>query len=159
MDALTRLQIEHECGKLPTLFGIFADAGDHVGLANLFTEDCVFARPFQPEFPFYGRDKVQAIFRDRPPILVRHLVTNVLVVPISENEARGTNYLTMLSNHASTEMPQEAGGIYVGGFTDDYVRDAEGKWRFARRFGYVALHQGGAMPNIPPPSDEARGLT
>ena len=54
---------------------------------------------------------------------MRHLVTNVLVEVISETEARGTNYLAMLSSHASTEPPQEAGGLYVGGFEDHYVQD------------------------------------
>jgi ketosteroid isomerase-like protein len=152
-----RLRIEAECARLPLLFAKYADNGDHEALAALFTEDCTFARPFQPDFPFFGRDRVQAIFRDRQPILVRHIVTNVLVEAISEIEARGTNYLTMLSSHASTEPPQEAGGIYVGGFEDHYVRTGEG-WQFMSRYGQVALHQGGAMPNIPAPSDEARGL-
>lgn len=157
MDDLARLLIERECGKLPLLFAKYADNGDHAALADLFTQDCVFARPFQPDHPFHGRDRVQAIFRDRPPILVRHVVTNVLVEVISETEARGTNYLAMLSSHASTVPPQEAGGLYVGGFEDEYVKTADG-WKFKSRLGQVALHQGGAMPNIPPPSDEARGL-
>jgi len=157
MDAATRLGIEQECSKLPLLFARYADNGDHAALARLFTQDCKFARPFQPQYPFYGRDRVQAIFRDRPPILVRHIVTNVLVEVVSETEARGSNYLTMLSNHASTVPPQEAGGIYVGGFEDHYVLD-NGLWRFAERAGMIALHQGGPLPNIPPPSDEARGL-
>ncbi len=152
-----RLRIEAECGKLPLLFAKYADNGDHAALADLFTENCTFARPFQPDYPFHGRERVQAIFRDRPPILVRHIVTNVLVEVISETEARGTNYLAMLSSHASTEPPQEAGGLYVGGFEDHYVL-SEGRWRFMSRYGMVALHQGGAMPDIPPPSDEARGL-
>jgi len=152
-----RLRIEAECAKLPLLFARYADNGDHEALAALFTEDCTFARPFQPDLPFFGRDKVQAIFRDRPPILVRHVVTNVLVEVISENEARGTNYLAMLSSHASTVPPQEAGGLYVGGFEDHYVKTGDG-WKFMSRYGQVALHQGGAMPNIPAPTDEARGL-
>ena len=83
MDDLARLLIERECGRLPLLFARYADNGDHAALANLFTEDCEFARPFQPDHPFYGRDRVQAIFRDRPPILVRHLVTNVLLEVVS----------------------------------------------------------------------------
>ena len=157
MDDLARLLIERECGRLPLLFAKYADNGDHAALAELFTENCLFARPFQPDYPFHGRDRVQAIFRDRPPILVRHVVTNVLVEVISETEARGTNYLAMLSSHASIEPPQEAGGLYVGGFEDIYVKSADG-WQFKSRLGNVALHQGGAMPNIPPPSDEARGL-
>ncbi len=157
MDDLARLLIERECARLPVLFALHADSGDHAALADLFTEDCEFARPFQPDHPFHGRDRVQAIFRDRPPILVRHIVTNVLVDVIDENRARGSNYLAMLSSHASTVPPQEAGGLYVGGFEDDYVRVA-GAWKFHRRRGGVVLHQGGAMPVIPPPSDEARGL-
>lgn len=157
MDAAARHLIEANCGKLPLLFARYADNGDHAALAQLFTEDCVFARPFQPGYPFHGRGRVQAIFRDRPPILVRHIVTNVLVEVLSETKARGSNYLTMLSSHASTTPPQAAGGIYVGGFEDEYVKTDDG-WKFARRMGMVALHQGGAMPDIPPPSDEARGL-
>ncbi len=153
-----RLRIEAEVAKLPLLFAHYADNGDHEALADLFTEDCELARPFQPDHPYYGRDKVQAIFRDRPPILVRHIVTNVLVEVISETEARGTNYLTMLSSHGATEPPQPSGAIYVGGFEDHYVK-SEGKWRFMSRHGRVVLHSGGPMPNIPPPTDEARGIT
>ncbi|OYW47060.1 MAG: hypothetical protein B7Z08_02590 [Sphingomonadales bacterium 32-68-7] len=157
MDDLARLLIERDCGRLPLLFAKYADTGDHAALAALFTEDCEFARPFQPDHPFYGRDRVQAIFRDRPPILVRHIVTNVLVDVVSETEARGTNYLGMLSNHTSTEPPQPASTLYVGGFEDHYVRAADG-WQFKSRYGRVVLHQGGPMPTIPAPSDEARGL-
>ena len=93
MDALTQLGIERDCGRLPFLFAKYADNGDHAALAALFTEDCEFARPFQPDHPFYGRDRVQAIFRDRPPILVRHIVSNVLVEVISETEAQGLRWL------------------------------------------------------------------
>ncbi len=152
-----RLRIEAEVAKLPLLFAKFADNGDHAALADLFTEDCQLARPFQPDHPYHGREAVQAIFRDRKPILVRHIVSNVLVEVISETEARGSNYLTMLSSHEGTTPPQAAGAIYVGGFEDHYVL-TEGQWRFMSRFGNVALHMGGAMPNLPAPTDEARGL-
>ncbi|WP_169053629.1 nuclear transport factor 2 family protein [Alteraurantiacibacter aquimixticola] len=152
-----RLLIEQACGKLPLLFAHYADIGDHAALKDLFTADGTYDRPFQPGYPFHGRDAIQSIFRDRPPILVRHIVTNVLVEVVSETKARGTNYVTMLSNHANTEMPQEAGGIFVGGFADEYVLDA-GTWRFASRAGHLALHQGGTIPAFPPPTDEARGL-
>ena len=161
MDAGQRLAIELACGKLPLLFAKYADEGDAQALAQLFTTDCEFSRPFQPEYPFHGRAAVEAVFRDRPPILVRHIVTNVLVEALTETRARGTSYLAMLSSHASTQPPQEAGALYVGGFTDEYVLDQSepvAVWRFSKRAGMVALHMGGAMPNIPPPSDEARGL-
>ena len=76
---------------------------------------------------------------------------------IDRLEKRRLLILAMLSSHASTEPPQEAGGLYVGGFEDHYVR-TPGGWRFKSRYGRVVLHQGGAMPNIPAPSPEARGL-
>ena len=152
-----RLRIEAEVAKLPLLFALYADNGDHEALADLFTEDCQLARPFQPAHPSHGRAAVQAIFRDRKPILVRHVVSNVLVEVISETEARGTNYLMMLSSHDGIDPPQPAGTLYVGGFEDHYVK-TEGKWRFMSRHGRVVLHMGGAMPNIPAPTDEARGL-
>jgi hypothetical protein len=140
-----RLRIEGECGKLPLLFAKYADSGDYDAIAGLFAEDCVYARPFQPHVEHRGRDTVRAMFRDRPPILVRHVVSNVLVEVISDKEARGTNYVTMLSNHASTEPPQEAGGIYVGEFTDHYVTTRHG-WEFQSRRGVIALTQGVPKP-------------
>ncbi|MFC3101489.1 nuclear transport factor 2 family protein [Altererythrobacter lauratis] len=157
MKAKKRARIEAEVAKLPLLFAHYADNGDHAAMADLFTEDCHYARPFQPDHPFHGRGAVQAIFRDRKPILVRHIVTNVLVEVLSETEARGTNYLTMLSSHEGIDPPQPSGAIYVGGFDDHYVK-VEGKWRFRSRYGRVALHSGGPMPTLPPPTDEARGL-
>ena len=157
MDRDKRLKIEVECGKLPLLFAKFADIGDAKAIGQLFTEDCLFARPFQPDHPFHGRAAVEGVFLNRPPILVRHIVTNVLVEVIDKKHARGTNYLTMLSCHSSTEPPQEAGALYVGGFEDEYSKTDDG-WKFASRKGTIALHMGGKMPDLPPPSDEARGL-
>ena len=157
MDAAQRLLIEHACGKLPLLFAKYADDGDHAALAQLFTPDGTYDRPFQPGYPFHGRDAIQSIFRDRPPILVRHLVTNVLVEVVSETQARGSNYVVMMSNHELVEPPQSSNGIFVGGFDDTYVLD-DGIWRFASRKGHLALHEGGTIPDFPVPSDEKRGL-
>ena len=127
MDDGQRLAIELACGKLPLLFAKYADNGDVEAMGQLFTPDCEFSRPFQPEDPFYGRNAVEGVFRNRPPILVRHIVTNVLVEAVTETRARGTNYLTMLSSHASTEPPQEAGALYVGGFQDDDLAARHGE--------------------------------
>lgn len=157
MDPVACLLIEHECGKLPLLFAKYADLGDHAALADLFTADGTYDRPFSPGYPFHGRERIQAIFRDRPPILVRHLVTNVLVEVVDETRARGSSYLIMMSNHDHVTPPQKSNGIFVGGFDDEYVLDGD-KWRFASRKGHLALHEGGKIPNPPPPSAEARGV-
>jgi len=149
-----RHRIEVECGKLPLLFAKYADGGDYEAIAELFAEDCVYARPFQPQVEHRGRDTVRAMFRDRPPILVRHVVSNVLVEVLSDKEARGTNYVTMLSNHASTEPPQEAGGIYVGEFVDHYVKTKHG-WKFQSRHGIIALTQSVPKPKAAAPKKSA----
>jgi hypothetical protein len=152
-----RLLIEAACGKLPLLFAKYADDGDHAALAELFARDGTYDRPFQPGYPFHGRAAIQAIFRDRPPILVRHLVTNVLVEALSTAKAVGSSYVVMMSNHELVDPPQSANGIFVGGFDDEYVFE-DGKWRFASRKGHLALHEGGKIPVFPVASDEARGL-
>ena len=124
MDALEEIRIERECGRLPLLFARYADNGDHASLAQLFTEDCEFARPFQPDHPFYGRDRVQAIFRDRPPILVRHLVSNVLVEVISATEARGTNYLAMIAVlNRHNELKAHIRGALNNGLSKEQIRE------------------------------------
>ncbi|HTM95420.1 MAG TPA: nuclear transport factor 2 family protein [Croceibacterium sp.] len=152
MDHEQRAVIEAECARLPLLYAKYADNGDHAALAGLFAENATYGRPFQPDDPLRGRGSIQAMFRDRKPILVRHIVTNVIVEVIDERHAKGTSYLTMLSNHASTQPPQEAGGLYVGDFEDQYVRTDEG-WKFASRGGMVMLHIGGQLPTPPSAQD------
>ena len=39
-----RARIEAEVAKLPLLFAQYADNGDHEAMADLFTEDCQYAR-------------------------------------------------------------------------------------------------------------------
>ena len=124
MELLERLAIERDCGRLPLLFARYADNGDHASLAQLFTEDCEFARPFQPDHPFFGRERVQAIFRDRPPILVRHIVTNVLVDVISPTEARGSNYLAMIAVlNRHNELKAHIRGALNNGLSMEEIRE------------------------------------
>ncbi len=156
MDELQRLSIEAACSRLVLEFARFNDGWDHESLAALFTEDCVFARPLDPDHPYHGRAAVHAIFRDRKPRLTRHVMTNILIDVVSPDEARGNSYVTMVSS-ASTDGPQPGEGIFFGGFDDVFVRTADG-WKFKSRIGHVALYQGGHIPVLPAPSDEERGL-
>lgn len=157
MDTLTRLEIEAACTRLVHEFARFNDFLDHESLAGLFTEDCVFARPLDPDHPYHGREAVHAIFRDRKPRLTRHVMTNVIIDVVSETEAKGSCYVTMVSS-AETESPPYPGeGVFFGGFDDEFVKTAEG-WKFKSRIGHVALHQGGHVPQLPVPTLEERGL-
>ncbi len=158
MDDIERLLIERACQRLVLQFAQYNDYRDHDGLASLFAEDCEFARPLDPTHPYYGRDRVAAIFRDRKPMLTQHVMTNILIDVVSEDEARGRSYVTMVSNPNPDRLhPQEGGGIFFGAFDDVFVRTADG-WKFKSRIGSVALHQGGHVPKFPVPSDEERGI-
>lgn len=158
MDDLQTLLIERACQRLVLQFAQYNDDLDHEALAALFVPDCEFARPLDPDLPYYGRDKVHALFRDRQARLTRHVMTNILIDVISPDEARGCSYVTMLSSGTPEEKwPREGEGIFVGAFDDVFVRSDEG-WKFKSRHGHVALYQGGEVPNIPPPTLEQRGV-
>jgi 3-phenylpropionate/cinnamic acid dioxygenase small subunit len=137
-------------------FAKFNDDWDHEALAGLFAEDCEFARPLDPDHPYFGRDRVHAIFRDRKPRLTRHVMTNILIDAVSADEARGNSYVTMISS-PETDAPQPGEGIFFGSFDDVFVRTDAG-WKFKSRKGNVALYQGGHIPVLPVPSDEERGI-
>ncbi|HSG33333.1 MAG TPA: nuclear transport factor 2 family protein [Sphingomonadaceae bacterium] len=150
-------EIERACTRLVLEFARFNDDLDHEALADLFVEDCVFARPLDPEHPYHGRDKVHAIFRDRKPRLTRHVMTNILITVISEREAVGNSYVTMMSAPDPDEKwPREGEGIFIGSFDDIFVRTDAG-WKFKSRIGNVALYQGGQVPVLPIPSIQETG--
>lgn len=155
MDDLQRLTIEQACRRLVLEFAKYNDDLDHQALADLFVEECVFARPLDPEHPYHGRDKVHAIFRDRPPRLTRHVMTNILVTVVSADEAHGNSHVTMISS-PGTAAPQEGEGIFFGAFDDVFVRTDKG-WKFRSRHGSLALHQGGSVPVLPVPTIEQTG--
>ncbi len=156
MDSAERLAIESACTRLVYEFARFNDYWDHEALAALFADDCVFARPLDPDHPYHGRAAVHAIFRDRKARLTRHVMTNVIIDAVSETEAKGSCYVTMVSS-PNTDGPQEGEGVFFGGFDDEFVK-VGGAWKFKSRIGHVALHQGGHIPVMPVPSDEERGL-
>jgi hypothetical protein len=150
-------EIERACARLVLQFAKYNDDLDHQALADLFVEDCVFARPLDPAHPYYGKDKVHAIFRDRKPRLTRHVMTNILIDVISPTEATGNSYVTMLSApDPEAKWPREGEGIFVGSFDDVFVKTAFG-WKFKSRTGSVALHQGGHVPVLPIPTIEETG--
>ncbi len=149
--------IERACTRLVLQFAKYNDDLDHEALAALFVEDCVFARPLDPAHPYYGKDKVHAIFRDRKARLTRHVMTNILIDVVSRDEARGNSYVTMMSApDPDAPWPREGEGLFIGSFDDVFVRTAAG-WKFKSRIGNVALYQGGRVPVLPIPTVEETG--
>lgn len=158
MNAAEVAEIERACARLVLEFAKFNDDLDHEALAGLFVEDCVFARPLDPAHPYYGRDKVHAIFRDRKARLTRHVMTNILITVLSPTEAKGNSYVTMMSAaDPDAPWPREGEGVFIGSFDDLFVKTGDG-WKFKSRIGNVALYQGGHVPAIPVPSIEETGV-
>lgn len=158
MDDLQRLLIERACERLVLQFAQYNDYKQHDALEALFVEDCEFARPLDPTHPYYGRKAVAAIFRNRKPIMTQHVMTNILIDVVSDDEARGRSYVTMASNpDPDRSTPKDSGGVFFGAFDDVFVRTAEG-WKFKSRHGSLALIQSGHMPQLPPATDEERGI-
>jgi hypothetical protein len=150
--------IERACTRLILEFAKHNDDWDHEALADLFVADCLFARPLDPAHPYHGRDKVQAIFRDRTRRLTRHIMTNILITPLSPDEAKGTSYVTMMSApDPDKAWPREGEGIFIGTFDDHFVNTPAG-WKFKSRTGNVALYQGGQVPLVPVPSVAETGV-
>ncbi len=151
-------EIERACERLVLEFAKFNDDLDHEALASLFVEDCVFARPLDPEHPYYGKARVHGIFRDRKARLTRHIMTNILITVDSPTQARGNSYVTMVSApDPDAKWPREGEGIFIGSFDDIFVKTEEGDWKFKSRIGNVALYQGGHVPVLPIPTPEQTG--
>jgi hypothetical protein len=157
MNPAERAEVERACARLVLEFAKYNDDLDHQALADLFVEDCVFARPLDPQYPYHGKARVHAIFRDRTARLTRHIMTNILITPVSADEARGNSYVTMMSApdpHAP--WPREGEGVFIGSFDDVFVRTPQG-WKFKSRIGNVALYQGGHVPVLPVPTADQTG--
>lgn len=142
MTDAERLAIEWECSKLCHAFANYGDRHDFVALAQLFTEDGSMSRPSVPDVDITGRQAIIQAFGKRPPLVIRHIVTNVQIEVISATEARGFSLVTWLSApEGDGSMPLLAGPIQVGEFRDVYVRTADG-WKFRERKGRLSLRAG-----------------
>jgi len=124
--------IERACERLMQLYARAVDSFDIDAFATLFTED---AELHMPAGVSLGREKIRKGFSRRDPALVsRHMITNVLVEPLTATTAQGSCYLTLFRSH-----PIEAGAPHdplrpalVGEYRDAFRKTPEG-WRFSRR--------------------------
>lgn len=133
------LAIEWACEKLGRLFAIHSDRSDFESLAALFTEDGVYTRPSVPDVEIRGRDSIYQAFLERPPLEIKHLVSNCVVDVLSPDSAKGVSYITFLAAPRTEQaLPLTAGSIHVGEFHDHYVLTPEG-WKISERRGRLNL--------------------
>ena len=133
-----------DCYNLVVDCAQIIDESRYDDLAQIFTEDGIFARPTVPDEPMTGRETIIGNFKKRPPTLVgQHLVLNIRVRLTGPDTAEGTSSIMLyLSN---TEVPYENGkgrkanGPLCGVYKDVYVRTAQG-WRIRDRRGRVTMY-------------------
>jgi hypothetical protein len=137
MDDLSALLAERDCTRLITEYCRLVDFGEAERIAELFTADGVWEGP---ELVMDGRDAIRTWFARRAGVTrrtSRHLVTNVAVDVVGEDEATALCYLVNYRHDSEgTEPPQlpvpAAPPKFVGEYHDRLVRTDAG-WRFAHR--------------------------
>lgn len=143
LSSIERAAIAWECERLIHLYAMLNDAGDFQAMAQMFTEDGVFARPSQGDVLIRGREAILAAYTSRPPRFTRHLITSVVVTVEDEDNAHAHSYLTLHTGQPGEGLPRAAEPVYVvGDFKDRFVR-CRGAWKFSERLGSLALKVGG----------------
>lgn len=139
MTETERLTIEWQCQKLCHQFANYNDQNDFKAVCDLFTEDGSFWRPSVPDTEIKGRDTIYQAFLQRPPLVIRHIVSNFVAEVESETEATGHSYIIFLAAPLTEEpLPLVAGAMHVGEFHDKFVKTEDG-WKFRERRGSLAL--------------------
>ena len=142
MTETERLAIEWQCQKLCNQFANYNDQNDFRAVCDLFTADGSFWRPSVPDTEIRGRENIYQAFLKRPPLVIRHIVSNCVIEVLSETEATGLSYLVFLAAPLTQDpLPLISGPAHVGEFHDRFVKTNDG-WKFRERKGALALKTG-----------------
>ena len=143
LTLIERAAIGWECERMIHLYSMLNDAGDFEAMADMFTEDGVFARPSQGDMLIRGRTAILAAYASRPPRFTRHMITTVVVTVEDADNARAHSYLSLHSGQPGEGLPRLAEpGYLIGAFQDRFVRYKD-VWKFSERIGSLALKVGG----------------
>lgn len=139
MTEAEKLAIEWQCQKLCHQFANYNDKNDFKTVCDLFTEDGSFWRPSVPDTEIKGREAIYQAFLQRPPLVIRHIVSNFVAEVESETQATGHSYIIFLAAPLTDEsLPLVAGAMHVGEFHDRFVK-MEAGWKFKERRGSLSL--------------------
>jgi ketosteroid isomerase-like protein len=134
MDDLQKLLIERECERLVTRYCHLVDHGQAARIADLFTEDGVWA---SPEATMTGREQIRAGFQrrqDNTARISRHVCCNLLIEVEDADHASGAVYLTLYRHDGdpARRVSPSAAPQVIGEYRDRFERTPDG-WRIARR--------------------------
>ena len=134
------LVIRQACEDLVLAYCDLVDSGMASLLPDLFTDDAVFEVP--PQAP-WDRAEIERRFNKREGMsqrVSRHVLTNVRIEVVSEDEASGHCYYTLYRHDgdgSGQPVPLSAPAA-VGDYRDRFRRTPNG-WRIAYRVGTAAF--------------------
>ena len=144
-DAIDRLLIERACERLIVAYTHLIDFGEAARVAELFTEDGVWA---SPGARLDGQAAIRTAFAQRQANTSRrsrHVCTNIAIDAVSSEEARGLCYFTLWradgveGRVARVDSPES-----VGEYRDTFVLTADG-WRIKERIASLGFLRPGAQ--------------
>ena len=101
------------------------------GVPELFVEDGVYAAP---GLELRGRGEIARFYaerRARGKRTSRHVFTNLHLFEVRPGSARGTTLLTLHAHDGEGPLPASPSAVMD--YEDEYVRGADGQWRYVRR--------------------------
>ena len=143
MDQRERLEIERACERLVTAYCHYVDHGEASRIADLFSEDGLWA---SPEVKMSGREQIEKGFGRREAQkerMSRHVCNNFLCEVEDAEHASGVVYLTLYRHDGdpSRKVSPLDGPELVGEYRDRFVRTPTG-WRFQERRIQVSFMRG-----------------
>ena len=122
-----------ECEALSIAYARAVDFRDYDSFVDLFVEDGVL----DTGKPLEGKATIAHALSRRPDELrSRHVLTNIFIDVVNENEARGISYLSLYRHIGPESLSADAvafdGPAAVGHYEDRFVRTTAG-WKFKRR--------------------------
>lgn len=134
MDDIQRMLIERACERLQVAYCHVIDHGTAAQVADLFTEDGVWAAGKRE---FVGIDAVRSSFQkrqDNRERRSRHVCSNALIDVQGADNATGTVYLILYRHDDPDDARTRPAALpeMVGAYQDTFRRTDAG-WRFSRR--------------------------
>jgi len=135
-----RLLIERACERLAIDYCHFTDHGNASRVAELFTEDGVWAAG---DTVLSGRARILRGFQNRQDNAARtsrHVCSTMRIDVRDADNAEGCVYLTLYRHDGDPQrkLSPLTGPAMVGEYRDVFARTADG-WRFARRELFIAF--------------------
>lgn len=119
---------------IEALNAAFAWLVDHrwgEGVSELFLEDGIYAAP---GLELRGRREIARFYTERRARGLRtsrHVFTNLHLLEARAERAAATVILTLYARDGDGPLP--ATPVAIMDYEDEYIRDSEGRWRYARR--------------------------